>query len=70
MLKKLKESRAKDFQRKSTSFGPHKDDFEVKINDMNVRNYGSQGQQRSALLSLKLRVLSKYLRSIEASTIL
>ncbi|WP_123052577.1 DNA replication/repair protein RecF [Clostridium sp. JN-1] len=53
MLKKLKESRAKDFQRKSTSFGPHKDDFEVKINDMNVRNYGSQGQQRTSVLTIK-----------------
>ncbi|AYD39050.1 DNA replication/repair protein RecF [Clostridium fermenticellae] len=53
MLKRLKENRSKDFQRKITSIGPHKDDFEVKINGMNVRNYGSQGQQRTSVLTIK-----------------
>ncbi len=34
--------------------GPHKDDLEVKINRMSARDYGSQGQVRTAALSLKL----------------
>ena len=40
--------------RGNTSRGPHRDDFEVFINDINVRNFGSQGQQRTAALSIKL----------------
>lgn len=37
-----------------TAIGPHRDDLSVKIDGLNARNYGSQGQQRSAALSLKL----------------
>ena len=33
---------------------PHKDDLEFFIDEINVRNFGSQGQQRTAALSLKL----------------
>ena len=35
-------------------FGPHRDDFEMEVNGRNVQTYGSQGQQRTAALSLKL----------------
>ena len=37
-----------------TLSGPHRDDVEVIINGKNARSYASQGQQRSAVLSLKL----------------
>lgn len=37
-----------------TMIGPHRDDFEFYINDKNLKLYGSQGQQRMAILSLKL----------------
>lgn len=37
-----------------TSIGPHKDDIEIFINNKPAKNYGSQGQQRSIILSLKL----------------
>ena len=37
-----------------TSVGPHKDDLCIKINGKDIRAYGSQGQQRTASLSLKL----------------
>ncbi|MGI6736843.1 MAG: DNA replication/repair protein RecF [Anaerovoracaceae bacterium] len=50
----LEKGRDSDFFNGSTGRGPHKDDFEVVINDVNARNYGSQGQQRTAALSLKL----------------
>lgn len=50
----LKNSREIDIKRKFTSKGPHRDDIEIKLNSKNIRNFGSQGQQRSAALSLKL----------------
>lgn len=34
--------------------GPHKDDIEFYLNDFNLKNYGSQGQQRIAILTIKL----------------
>lgn len=43
-----------DIFRKSTGRGPHKDDIDFYINGVNVRNFGSQGQQRTSALSLKL----------------
>ena len=37
-----------------STLGPHRDDFEVTVNGLSARVYGSQGQQRSAVLALKL----------------
>ena len=39
---------------KLTSVGPHRDDLCVRANGIDIRRYGSQGQQRTAALSLKL----------------
>ncbi|WP_139492511.1 DNA replication/repair protein RecF [Brevibacillus dissolubilis] len=41
-------------QRGSTLIGVHRDDFSLKVNGIDVQAYGSQGQQRTAALSLKL----------------
>lgn len=38
----------------SSLIGPHKDDIEFYLNDLNLKNYGSQGQQRLAVLAVKL----------------
>ncbi|MDD2352448.1 MAG: DNA replication/repair protein RecF [Atribacterota bacterium] len=54
---KLKESREKDFQLKMTTIGPHRDDYYIMNNTINLGVYGSQGQQRTAALSLKLAEL-------------
>lgn len=51
---KLKKGRRIDFLKGSTGVGPHRDDIEIKIDGIDVRKYGSQGQQRTAALSLKL----------------
>lgn len=51
---KLIRNREKDIKYKLTSVGPHRDDFVFYINDMDSKKYGSQGQQRTAALSLKL----------------
>lgn len=46
--------RDSDLRLKTTTVGPHRDDMGFYISDINVRKYGSQGQQRTAALSLKL----------------
>lgn len=52
--RKMRESREKDIIYKSTNVGIHKDDMAFSINGANARDYGSQGQQRTICLSLKL----------------
>lgn len=44
----------KEIDRGSTLYGPHRDDLIFYVNDRNVQNFGSQGQQRTTALSLKL----------------
>ena len=51
---KLVLNRDRDLRMKLTSVGPHRDDFCVKVNGIDIRKYGSQGQQRTTALSLKL----------------
>ncbi|MBE6740326.1 MAG: DNA replication/repair protein RecF [Ruminococcaceae bacterium] len=51
---KLKNSRKEDSFSGITSIGPHRDDIIFNLNGINARNYGSQGQQRSIAISLKL----------------
>jgi DNA replication and repair protein RecF len=52
--KTLEKSHDRDILRGTTSEGIHTDDIEFTINDMSVRHFGSQGQQRTAALSAKL----------------
>ena len=54
MLRELKNNMETDKKRGLTTVGPHRDDVKLKINGLNVKKYGSQGQQRTAVLSLKL----------------
>ena len=50
----LKKNRERDIRMKMTSAGPHRDDLSFVVNGIDIRKYGSQGQQRTAALSLKL----------------
>ena len=50
----LEKKRETDLKYQSTQYGPHRDDMAFIINDMDVKMFGSQGQQRTATLSLKL----------------
>ncbi len=43
-----------DLRRGFTSFGPHRDDVKFYINNADIKKYGSQGQQRTAVLALKI----------------
>ncbi len=58
----LAQSQEKDIWRGSTSIGPHRDDLSFYINSIDTKIYGSQGQQRTAILSLKLAEL-EYIRA-------
>ncbi len=51
---RLKECQEKDIRLKQTCTGPHRDDFCFIVDGIDIRKYGSQGQQRTAALSLKL----------------
>ena len=53
-LDKMKENQEYDIQKGYTSVGIHRDDFEIYINKKNISIFGSQGQQRSSIISLKL----------------
>ncbi len=50
----MKASQEKDIKLKQTCVGPHRDDFSFMVGDIDIRKFGSQGQQRTAALSLKL----------------
>lgn len=53
-LEKLNKSYKKDIYRRTTTVGPHKDDLKISLEGVDIRSFGSQGQQRTAALSLKL----------------
>ncbi len=54
LYEELIRCRDRDFKLKSTTVGPHRDDISFMIGDIDIRKFGSQGQQRTAALSLKL----------------
>lgn len=54
LLDSLRKHQEADAAAGFTTVGPHRDDLDVSINEMPARIYGSQGQQRSAVLALKL----------------
>ena len=56
-LKLLEQKEREDIERGSTSLGCHRDDILIQINGTDVRAFGSQGQQRTTALSLKLSEL-------------
>lgn len=54
LLDKLKEQKNREFERGISLIGPHRDDLQFFVNGYDVQTYGSQGQQRTTALSLKL----------------
>ena len=63
-------NREKDIRMKNTSVGPHRDDLSFLSNEIDLRYFGSQGQQRTAALSLKLSELELVKRTINDTPIL
>ncbi len=54
ILELLKQSEGSDIMYGSTNIGAHHDEIDIKINNISAKSFGSQGQQRSAALALKL----------------
>lgn len=54
LMQTLQNCRTEDIINKITTEGPHRDDLAVLINGKSARTFGSQGQQRSCVLALKL----------------
>lgn len=61
-IKKLEKTFEKDFNLGYTSYGIHHDDINIYLNDVEVKSFGSQGQQRTAALAMKLAEL-EYIKS-------
>lgn len=66
----LTERREKDLKYQTTSVGPHRDDMSFYINDIDVKSYGSQGQQRTTALALKLSEISLVKQLVGSNPIL
>jgi len=70
MEEKLKKTREQDCYRKSTGYGPHRDDISFFIGEENLKLFGSQGQQRTAALSLKLAEIELVRKKIGENPVL
>ncbi|MCR5605189.1 MAG: DNA replication/repair protein RecF [Treponema sp.] len=68
--KKLIETQDKDISLQYTSVGPHRDDIAIVSNGIDIRKFGSQGQQRTCALSLKLAEISLFEDEIKEKPIL
>lgn len=70
LYENLVKNRERDIKFKTTTSGPHRDDFGFYNGDINIRTYGSQGQQRTTALSLKLAEIELVKRKINDTPIL
>lgn len=66
----LARNRERDLHFRQSTVGPHRDDFSVQVNGIDIRTFGSQGQQRTAALSLKLAEISLVEQEIRDTPVL
>ena len=66
----IQKSRLSDKKQKTTLVGPHRDDIGFYINEIDIRRFGSQGQQRTAALSLKLAEIELVKKTVKDYPIL
>ena len=64
LIKAYEVSLEKDMNLGFTTVGPHRDDMKIVLNDIDVRHFGSQGQQRTVALALKLAELEVFKENI------
>lgn len=67
---KLKVNREKDIRTRITNQGPHRDDLCFLVDGIDIRKYGSQGQQRTAALSLKLAEIEIVKKNVKDTPVL
>lgn len=68
--KKMMEYRERDMKFGQTTAGPHRDDLSFFVDKVDIRRFGSQGQQRTSALSLKLSEIELVKKSIHDTPIL
>lgn len=68
--KQLLANRERDIRTRTTGRGPHRDDLCFQIDGTDIRRYGSQGQQRTAALSLKLAEIEIVKRNVKDTPVL
>ena len=66
----LNRAKDRDLRYCQTSVGPHRDDLLFSIHGVDIRKFGSQGQQRTSALSLKLSEIELVKQSIHDTPIL
>lgn len=66
----LIKAKSKDLKLCQTTVGPHRDDMLFAVNGIDIRKYGSQGQQRTSALSLKLSEIEIVKKSIHSTPVL
>lgn len=66
----LKRNLDRDIRLKTTTTGPHRDDLSFLVNGVDIRKFGSQGQQRTAALSLKLSEIELVKKTVHDAPIL
>lgn len=66
----LRESRATDIHRGGTSVGPHRDDLRIDVANREARLFGSQGQQRTAVIAIKMATLDRARSQLGSAPIL
>ncbi|MDR0696444.1 MAG: DNA replication/repair protein RecF [Christensenellaceae bacterium] len=66
----LSNSFARDIHTEYTNVGPHRDDLKISANSTDLRRFGSQGQQRSAVLSMKLAEIELFKKRTQETPIL
>jgi len=69
-IDELQKAKEKDLKYAQTSVGPHRDDVSFFIKDADIRKYGSQGQQRTSALSLKLAEIQLVKQTIHDTPVL
>jgi DNA replication and repair protein RecF len=69
-LSKLKETRDLDIKNQYTMIGPHRDDISFVIDGNDIRKFGSQGQKKTAAISLKLSELEMLREKINDTPVL
>ena len=65
-----KKKKNRDLKLCQTTVGPHRDDILFSIKGIDIRKYGSQGQQRTSALSLKLSEIDFVKKSINSTPVL
>lgn len=66
----MKKNMERDIRLKTTTTGPHRDDLSFLVNQIDIRKFGSQGQQRTAALSLKLSEIEIVKKTVHDTPIL